>query len=188
MPRKAASRRTGGLQNILAMHNDEWHKERGLARVENMCFAFNEKHSHAGQVAVLWGERLLQARNIVWVKCSFQVGLMCTFLGWARGGCAAGAGTILGSGQGSSTAWELLPEGSFSPTEGAALLLLERDQRRVLQSQHKLPQLLLHQLKVGPGPSSPPQAETLLIYSHGLWGQWVSPDELPVCRRMSRHT
>lgn len=38
----------GGLQNTLGMHNDEWHKERGLVRIENMCFAFNEKHSHAG--------------------------------------------------------------------------------------------------------------------------------------------
>lgn len=48
MPGKAESRRTGGLQNILSMHNDEWHEERGLAPIENMCFAFNEKHSRAG--------------------------------------------------------------------------------------------------------------------------------------------
>lgn len=60
--------------------------------------------------------------------------------------------------------------------------------RGVLLSQHKLPELLLHQLKVGPGPYSPPQAETLLIYSHGPWGHPVSPDEMAVCRRMSRHT
>lgn len=65
------------MQNILGIHNDEWHKERGLVQIENMCFAFNEKHSHAKQVAMLWGE----ARNIVWVKCSSQVRLMGTFLG-----------------------------------------------------------------------------------------------------------
>lgn len=69
------------MQNILGMHNDEWHKDRGLAPIENMLFVLNEKHSHTGQVAMLWGERLLQARNIVWVKCFFYVRLMCVFLG-----------------------------------------------------------------------------------------------------------
>lgn len=32
MPQKAESRRVGGLQNILGMRNDEWHKEAGVDR------------------------------------------------------------------------------------------------------------------------------------------------------------
>lgn len=48
MPQKAESGRIGGLQSILGMHNDEWHKERRLESIENMLFAFNEKHSHTG--------------------------------------------------------------------------------------------------------------------------------------------
>lgn len=48
MPQKAARGRTGGLQNILGMRNDEWHKERRLESIENMLFAFNEKHSRTG--------------------------------------------------------------------------------------------------------------------------------------------
>lgn len=48
MPQKAESWRMGGLQNILGMHNDEWHKERRLELIENTLFASNEKHSHTG--------------------------------------------------------------------------------------------------------------------------------------------
>lgn len=36
--------------------------------IKNTLFVLNEKHSHPGQVAMLWGEGLLGARNIVWVQ------------------------------------------------------------------------------------------------------------------------
>jgi len=48
MPQKAESGGFGGLQNILGMHNDEWHKERRLESIENMLFALNEKHLRTG--------------------------------------------------------------------------------------------------------------------------------------------
>lgn len=48
MPQKAEKLENWGLQNILGMHHDEWYKERRLESLENMLFAFNEKHSHTG--------------------------------------------------------------------------------------------------------------------------------------------
>lgn len=103
---------------------------------------------------MLWGERLLQARNIVWVKRFFYVRLMCTFLGWARRGRAAGAGTIPGSGQAPALA-ESCCERDYSAPRREQHCCCLRGNRGVFLSQHKLPELLLHQLKAGPGPCLP---------------------------------
>lgn len=100
---------------------------------------------------MLWRERLLQARNIVWVKWFFQVRLMCTFLGWAWGGCAASTGTIPGSGQAPALAQSCCDRDYSAPRRQQHCCYL-RGIRGVFLSQHKLPGLLLHQLKVGPGP------------------------------------
>lgn len=94
-------------------------------------------------------------------------------------------------GQGRLQYWwkrALLWERLFSSTQGAAVLLHRGDEGSVSRP-IKLPELLLHLLQGCPrSVSSPTQAETLLIYSHGLRGHQVSPDDLPVCRRTSYYT
>lgn len=150
MPRKAESRRIGGLQNILGMHNDEWHKERGLSPIENMCFGFNEKHSHAGKWQCC-GENDCFKQEILSGWNFFQVRLTWMLLGWAQGGCAAGSGAVLGSGQALALA-ESCCERDYSAPGREQHCCFLRGIRGVLLSQHKPPELLLHQLKVGAAP------------------------------------
>lgn len=80
-------------------------------------------------------------------------------------------------GQGTLQYWqkkELLGESLFSSTQGAALLLhKEGEGAPRLRWIARAP---LQQLRVcSRSMSSPTQAETLLIYSHGLWGHLFSP-------------
>lgn len=113
----------------------------------------------------------------------------CTFLGWVEKGYAAGAGTILGSGQASILVEKRVAVRKIIQLHAGSSSVTTQGDAGSVSRPIKLPELLLHLLQgCTRSVSSPTQAETLLIYSHGLWGHQVSPDDLLVCRTMSCHT